>query len=127
MKAAQPKTKVVVRKLPPNLAEADFVDFLEKRIGGIYNWLSFYPGKITYEQSILHNLVAFVSELTCDGGCSSHNNAFSYHSCIRSQVDRNSSGGTCEFHMKMLCRLPLFPLQPAEAGAVSCLRGTQLA
>ena len=74
MKAAQPKAKVVVRKLPPNLAEADFVEFLEKRLGGIYNWLSFYPGKTTYGMSVPQNPDASISVFSCDTICRPQNN-----------------------------------------------------
>ena len=39
------KTKVLVRKLPPNLTEEQFLQSVEKLIAGRHDWLSYYAGK----------------------------------------------------------------------------------
>ncbi|CAI5534586.1 unnamed protein product [Closterium sp. Naga37s-1] len=53
MKDALKKTKVVVRKLPPNLKEESFVEALNKKYQGRYNWIMFYPGKSSAKKTAL--------------------------------------------------------------------------
>jgi hypothetical protein len=39
------RTKVVVRKLPPSVAEADVRQLVDALAGGQYTWFSFVQGK----------------------------------------------------------------------------------
>ena len=40
------RTKVIVRKLPPLLPEADFQAAVDEVCQGKYNWFSYVPGKL---------------------------------------------------------------------------------
>ena len=40
------RTKVVVRKLPPLMSEAEFRDEVDSVAADQYDWLSFLPGKV---------------------------------------------------------------------------------
>jgi hypothetical protein len=46
------KKKVVVRKLPPNVAERDVIDLVDKSAGGKYSWFKFVQGKSRYERKL---------------------------------------------------------------------------
>ncbi|CAI5465308.1 unnamed protein product [Closterium sp. Yama58-4] len=64
MKDALKKTKVVVRKLPPNLKEEAFVEALNKKYQGRYNWVMFYPGKSSAKKAALSR--AYINFFTPD-------------------------------------------------------------
>jgi hypothetical protein len=40
------RTKVVIRNLPPGLTEGAFRALIDKALGGRYDWMAFYPGKV---------------------------------------------------------------------------------
>ncbi|KAK9812741.1 hypothetical protein WJX72_002893 [[Myrmecia] bisecta] len=53
MAAAKPaRTKVVVRKLPPALKEADFLEVVNKSWEGRYRWFSFVQGKVGSKRTV---------------------------------------------------------------------------
>lgn len=43
------RTKVVVRKLPPLMSEAELLEELDSVAANQYDWLSFVPGKVRCE------------------------------------------------------------------------------
>jgi len=44
--SSKPRTKVVVRGLPPALTEEALRGVVDKLVGGKYGWSAFYPGRI---------------------------------------------------------------------------------
>lgn len=48
--AEDKRTKVLVRNLPPTLSEDGFRAVIDKIVGGRYDWLAYYPGRVRWEQ-----------------------------------------------------------------------------
>eukprot|EP00877_Chromochloris_zofingiensis_P005904 jgi/Chrzof1/1567/Cz10g12210.t1 len=46
------RTKVVVRNLPPTLTEEAFRTTIDKLVEGKYNWLSYFPGKVSLKRTL---------------------------------------------------------------------------
>lgn len=46
------KTKVIVRRLPPALSEESFKTILDKYAEGKYDWVSYYPGKVSIRKVV---------------------------------------------------------------------------
>ncbi|WIA36414.1 hypothetical protein OEZ86_007725 [Tetradesmus obliquus] len=51
-KASTERTKVVVRNLPPTLSREAFLSAIEKHAEGTYNWLAYYPGKVSLKRTM---------------------------------------------------------------------------
>ncbi|KAI9081355.1 hypothetical protein K1719_036696 [Acacia pycnantha] len=49
MKAPPDRTKVVIRHLPPSLAQSDLLQQIDDHLSGRFNWFSFRPGKSSYK------------------------------------------------------------------------------
>ncbi|GLI70249.1 hypothetical protein VaNZ11_015095 [Volvox africanus] len=52
MITARPKTKVVIRNLPPGMTEETFMTVLDNLTGGHYTWLSYFPGKVRLKRVV---------------------------------------------------------------------------
>ncbi|GIL59720.1 hypothetical protein Vafri_14444 [Volvox africanus] len=64
MITARPKTKVVIRNLPPGMTEETFKSVLDNLTGGHYTWLSYFPGKVSLKRVIFSR--AYVSFSTTE-------------------------------------------------------------
>ena len=71
-KIVMERTKVVIRKLPPNVAEADVRDLVTKTAAK-YTWFSFVQGKIRYTLYLhgpVQGLILGNSRILCNKYCS---------------------------------------------------------
>ncbi|KXZ48188.1 hypothetical protein GPECTOR_30g284 [Gonium pectorale] len=64
MSASRPKTKVVVRGLPPGMTEETFKTVLDSISRERYSWLSYYPGKFSLKRMVFSR--AYVNFLTAE-------------------------------------------------------------
>lgn len=61
-KHSKEKTKVVVRRLPPALSEDSFKTVLDKHVEGKYDWMSYFPGKVSLRKVVFSRAyVNFIS------------------------------------------------------------------
>ncbi|CAI5480936.1 unnamed protein product [Closterium sp. Yama58-4] len=91
MKDALKKTKVVVRKLPPNLKEESFVEALNKKYQGRYNWIMFYPGKSSAKKAALSR--AYINFLSPEDVLS-FSSDFHGHTFVNEKAFRNPAIGS---------------------------------
>jgi hypothetical protein len=62
MKDPAHRTKVVLRRLPPAIAQQAVVDQVDARFAGRYDWACFRPGNARSALSVLQVLVALLWE-----------------------------------------------------------------